>query len=567
VSTARKDRLLSSRTQIRNDTRLPTTINSLSPVATAASGPRDADTRRIAAIDIGSNSVRQIVADVSAGGGIQVVDEMKAAPRLASGLVETGMLDDGAVARAIEAIARMATLARQLGAERIEAVATSAVRDASNGEDFLRNVDRQTGLRVRVLDGEEEARLSFRSALAHFELGNGRAVVADIGGGSLELVLSVDGVIDQISSLPLGAVRLTERFLPEGSTRPKVLRALRREVRAQLRPHLPVRDWRGAPLIGSGGTFTNLAGLYLTRQGIFTARSVHAARVPRGDVEHLLETLHAMEPAERRTVEGLNSDRADIIVAGLAVVAEVMARLEARDVQVSRYGIREGILLEAARIRPVVADPGEARERSVRELAERCHYELPHSANVQRLALRLFDSLGARLGATPAERQLLADAALLHDVGYHISYDRHHKHSYHIIVHAELLGVQPADQVVIANVARYHRGAPPKKKHRNFGALDRTLRDCVRRLAAFLRIADGFDRGHTGAVETLRVRLLQRAVRITPVASDPRASLRLECWGAHRKSALLAKVAGVPVEIVAPDGTVLSSHDTESNAE
>jgi exopolyphosphatase/guanosine-5'-triphosphate,3'-diphosphate pyrophosphatase len=536
-------------------------------VAAISSATRDSDSRRIAAIDIGSNSVRQIVADVSAGGGIQVVDEMKAAPRLAAGLVGSGMLDEEAMTRAIEAIARMATLARQLGAARIEAVATSAVRDASNGDEFLQLVQRQTGLQVRVLNGEEEARLSFRSALAHFDLGSGRAVVADIGGGSLELVLSVDGVIDRIASLPLGAVRLTERFLPDGSTRPKALRALRREVRGQLRPHLPVRDWRGATLIGSGGTFTNLAGLYLTRQGIFTARSVHAARVSRGDVEHLLEMLHSMEPNERRAVEGLNADRADIIVAGLAVVAEVMARLESRDVQVSRYGIREGMLLEAARVRPVVADPGEARERSVRELAARCHYEVPHADNVQRLALRLFESLGTRLGAAPAEGSLLADAALLHDVGYHISYDRHHKHSYHIIVHAELLGVQPAEQVVIANVARYHRGAPPKKKHRNYGALDRRLRARVRRLAALLRVADGFDRGHTGAVKTLRIRWLQRAIRITPVASDSRASLRLECWGAHRKSALLAKVAGIPVEIVAPDGTVLSSHDTEKNAE
>jgi exopolyphosphatase/guanosine-5'-triphosphate,3'-diphosphate pyrophosphatase len=274
-----------------------------------------------------------------------------------------------------------------------------------------------------------------------------------------------------------------------------------------------------------------------------------------------------MSQEERRNVEGLNPDRADIIVAGLAVVAEVMARLEARDVQVSRYGIREGILLEAARVRPTVADPGEARERSVRELAARCHYEVPHANNVQRLALRLFDSLGGRLGAIPAERPQLADAALLHDVGYHISYDRHHKHSYHIIVHAELLGVPPAEQVVIANVARYHRGAPPKRKHRNYGSLDRELRARVRRLAAILRIADGFDRGHTGAVKTLRVRWVKRAIRITPVASDSRATLRLECWGAHRKSALLAKVVGVPVEIVAPDGTVLSSHDTETNAE
>lgn len=525
------------------------------------------DTRRIAAIDIGSNSVRQIVADVSADGAIQVVDEMKAAPRLASGLVDTGALQDEAITRAVEAIGRMATLARQLGAERLEAVATSAVRDATNGDEFLQRVHRETGLFVRVLDGEEEARLSFRSALAHFELGAGRAVVVDIGGGSLELVLSVDGVIERLASLPLGAVRLTERFLRDGGTRPKLLRALRREVRATLRPHLPVRDWRGAAMIGSGGTFTNLAGLYLTRQGIFTARSVHAARVPRGDVEHLLEMLHAMSPDERRTVEGLNPDRADIIVAGLAVVAEVMGRLEAREVQVSRYGIREGLLLEAARVRPVVADPGEARRRSVREFAERCHYEAPHARTVQRLALRLFDSLGARLGATAAEREMLADAALLHDVGYHISYDRHHKHSYHLIVHAELLGVAPAEQVVIANVARYHRGAPPKRKHGNFGPLDRGLRRRVRRLAAILRIADGLDRGHTGAVKTLRIRWLKRAIRITPIPSDARASLRLECWGAHRKSALLAKIARTPVEIVTPDGTVLSSDDTDKNVE
>lgn len=525
------------------------------------------DTRRIAAIDIGSNSVRQIVADVSADGTIQVVDEMKAAPRLASGLVDTGALQDEAITRAVEAIGRMATLARQLGAERVEAVATSAVRDAGNGDEFLQRVHRETGLFVRVLDGEEEARLSFRSALAHFELGAGRAVVVDIGGGSLELVLSVDGVIERLASLPLGAVRLTERFLRDDAARPKALRALRREVRAALRPHLPVRDWRGAAMIGSGGTFTNLAGLYLTKQGIFTARSVHAARVPRGDVEHLLEMLHAMSPDERRAVEGLNPDRADIIVAGLAAVAEVMARLEAREVQVSRYGIREGLLLEAARVRPMVADPGEARRRSVREFAERCHYEAPHARTVQRLALRLFDSLGSRLGAAPAERAMLADAALLHDVGYHISYDRHHKHSYHLIVHAELLGVAPAEQVVIANVARYHRGAPPKKSHGNYGPLDRALRRRVRRLAAILRIADGLDRGHTGAVKTLRIRWLKRGIRITPVPSDARASLRLECWGANRKSALLARVAKTPVEIVTPDGTILSSNDTDKNVE
>jgi len=154
---------------------------------------------------------------------------------------------------------------------------------------------------------------------------------------------------------------------------------------------------------------------------------------------------------------------------------------------VSAYGIREGLLLETARVVPTFSDRGEARERSVREFAERCHYEEPHARHVQRLSLQLFDAIGPRIGLTAVDRQILADAALLHDVGYHINYDRHHKHSYHLIVHAELLGITPAEQVVIANVARYHRGAPPKRKHRNFGTLDKPLRDQVERLAAILR--------------------------------------------------------------------------------
>src|SRR5215212_6097066 len=192
-------------------------------------------TRRIAAIDIGSNSIRQIVADVSASGAITVVDEMKAAPRLATGLGATGALDDEAMTRSVESIARMATLAEQLGATRIEAVATSAVRDASNAPEFLARVFRETKVRVRVLDGEEEARLSYRSAVAHFDLGVGRTVVMDIGGGSLELALSADGIIERLTSLPLGAIRLTERFLADGNGGPKALKRLRREIRDAIR--------------------------------------------------------------------------------------------------------------------------------------------------------------------------------------------------------------------------------------------------------------------------------------------------------------------------------------------
>ncbi len=518
-------------------------------------GDGEARTERVAAIDIGSNSVRQIVADVAPDGGIRVVDEMRAHPRLGAGLDEAGELTDVAVRAAADAVSHMVTLARQIGAARIEAVATSAVRDATNASAFLELVRRETGLRVRVLTGQEEALLGFRSALAHFDLGRGRAAVMDIGGGSLELALSVDGLLEHLESFPFGALRMTERYLGEG-IRPKKIRKLRKHVREELRTRLRARQWRGARLIGSGGTFTSLAGMVLARQEMSTAQSVHGTTVPRSELEHILEALQGMSLEERRAVPGLSAARADIIIAGLAVTAEVMARLDAPELLVSAYGIREGLLLETARITPAAASTGDARARSVQRLADACRFEERHSRHVQGLALQLFDAIGTRLGATPDERDLLSDAALLHDIGYHISYERHHKHSYYLILHAELLGMSPADQVVVANVARYHRGNPPRKKHRNFGVLDTELRARIKRLAAILRVADGFDRGHIGAVERVKCRWMERALRITPVPSAGARSLRLELWGASRKSELLANVAGVPVEIVAPDGSI-----------
>ena len=511
---------------------------------------------RIAAIDIGSNSVRQIVADVSAAGSIRVVDEMKTMPRLGEGLERTGALGQTAVDAAVAAVQRMVTLSRQLGAARIEMVATSAVRDASNGEEFTARLLRETGLTVRVLSGDEEALLSFRSALAHFELGAGRSMVMDIGGGSLEIVLAKDGLIEHVASFPHGAVRLTEKFLSP-VIRPRGVRALRAFVREGLRRAIPAKDWRGTRVIGSGGTFTSLAGIVLSRQGV-VARSTHGTRITRIELEHVLDWLQRLQPEERARVAGLNPARADIIVAGLAAAAEVMARFDSREVAASAYGIREGILLEAAQVVPVVADPGAARERSVREFAERCHYEAPHARQVQQLALQLFDALAARLQLGAADRRLLADAALLHDVGYHINYEKHNKHSYHLISHAELLGMTPAEQVAIAHIARYHRGAIPKKSHRAFSALDRARRTLIVKLSALLRFADGFDRGHVSAVARLKLRWNSDALRVTVVATEGASTVRLECWGASRKKELLEEVIGRPVEVVAPDGTVVN---------
>ncbi len=315
-------------------------------------------------------------------------------------------------------------------------------------------------------------------------------------------------------------------------------------------------------MIGSGGTFTNLAGMALYRQGITGFPTVHGTTVSRVELEHILDALQGMSLAERLAVPGLNAGRADIIVAGLAVIAEVMARLDTPRLVVSGYGIREGLLLENARIAPSIGGPGDARERSVRRLADACHFEERHSTQVQRLSLQLFDALGARLGCSPQERDTLSAAALLHDIGYHISYDRHHKHSYYLISHAELLGMSPAEQLVVAHVARYHRGAEPSKRHAEFAALDRVMRRSVRRLAALLRVADGLDRGHVAAVDRVKVRWVERCIRISTVPRIASRSLRLELWGASRKARLLEEVAGTPVEIVDPDGNVFDREES-----
>lgn len=537
-------------------------IQRATPAATPAIDPAGRS-RRIAAIDIGSNSIRAIVADVSSTGQIRTIDEMKAAPRLSAGVDETGHLQVENALAAIEALQRMVTLAQQLGAERIECVATSAVRDATDGAAFVRQVKKSAGLTIRVISGEEEARLSFRSAQAHFDLANGRMATCDIGGGSVELALSADGLVERLLSMPFGAVRATEAYLSKGIRRSTVTR-LRKAVREEVRERFAVKEWRGAGMIGSGGTFTNVASMLLAQQGIATARTVHGKVVRRGELEHLVDQLTELSPTERLVVPGLNPARADIIVAGMAVAAEVMSFLDIRAFHTSAYGIREGLLLEAADVSPQATDPGEGRRRSVQQFAERTQYEEPHARHVQKIALQLFDAIGPRLGCAPEDRDTLRDAALLHDTGYHISYNDHHKHSYHLIVHADLLGVSPEEQVVLANVARYHRGALPKAKHPTFAQLTADQQQRVRRLSALLRVADGFDRGHIGAVQQVKVRWTERALRLTPVP-DPRArSTRLELWGASRKSDLLEKLIDQPVLVIGPDGKPVESEGTDT---
>ncbi|HEU5049187.1 MAG TPA: hypothetical protein VFU00_02620, partial [Gemmatimonadales bacterium] len=213
---------------------------------------------RLAAIDVGSNSIRLLVADYDASTGLSVIDEVRDQPRLAQGLATTGRLDEAAMQHALQVLARMREICERRGVERISAVATSAVREASNGEEFIRRAQESVGIPLRIIDGNTEAALSYRSVAHHFNLDASRTLVADIGGGSLELIGAVRGVVEATASLPLGAVRLTELYLAETGDTIRRIRKLRAHARKQIRKRLSAGEWSRAHLIGSGGTFTTL---------------------------------------------------------------------------------------------------------------------------------------------------------------------------------------------------------------------------------------------------------------------------------------------------------------------
>lgn len=495
---------------------------------------------RLAAIDVGSNSIRLLVAEYGMASGLTVIDEVKEQPRLATGVAQTGRLDGAAIERAVAALKRMQGVCERRSVSRISAVATAAVREATNGPEFVRRIKDEVGLDLRIIDAATEAALSYRSVSHHFPLEGGRTVVADIGGGSLELISAVDGVIEESLSLPFGAVRLTELHLGDGHDARRNVRKLREYLRRQFRRKLPLRDWTATALIGSGGSFTNLGRMVAARRGLGADDPVHGTAVTVAEVEHLIEWLAGMSPERRAAVPGLNPQRSDIILAGLAVTAELLERIEAREVKVSAFGLREGLLLEmtGAEAAPAAVEP----LRLIREFAERCHSDRRHIEQVRLLALNLFDLLSDRIEATAEERALLEAAALLHDVGQLVSYRRHHRHSYQLIIHGDRLPFSHRERQLIALVARYHHRRGPRRKHREFAALDLADQQIVRRLSGILRIAEGLDRGHTAIVEKIIVEVCPTVLTIRAVPRFAAADLSLECWGAQEQADVLAKV-------------------------
>jgi exopolyphosphatase / guanosine-5'-triphosphate,3'-diphosphate pyrophosphatase len=500
---------------------------------------------RLAAIDVGTNSIRLVVAEVEADGTYRVLDEEQEMTRLGRGLYASGRLGHGPMERSLEALGKMKAIADGFAVQELKAIATSAVREASNGRLFAREAWRRHRLRLEVIAPEEEAQLAFQSVARHFNLEGQSTAVVDIGGGSAEVVLALGGMIERVHSLPLGAVRLTERWVRSDPLKPRQWEALKRAIDHTIKASIGKPPFATEVMIGSGGTFSSLAQMARqAREG--DPGPIHGDVVTRGELVRLLDRLRETPLGARRQIPGVNPKRADILVAGAAVVARLAKWLGTQRVLISDRGIRDGVLLAMIQERTGSTGPArvEASDRMerVRQFARRCRSNERHCAHVAMLAGELFDQLTDAHQLPAVGRDVLQAAALLHDIGYLINHAKHHKHAYHLIMHGDLTGFSAREVELIANVARYHRRALPKKAHENFARLDKDDRRLVRRLAGILRVADGLDRTHAQLVTGLACGVSGATARIeVQAAHNP----KVELWDAERKAGLFEKAFAV----------------------
>jgi exopolyphosphatase/guanosine-5'-triphosphate,3'-diphosphate pyrophosphatase len=518
---------------------------------------------RIAAIDVGSNSVRLVVAEVLHSGGYRVLDEERENTRLAAALSKTGRLDPKAADATVNVLRNFLRIATGLGATQIRAIGTSALRDAEDGPEFCDRVRKELKLSIEVISANEEARLAFLSVARAFDISGREVAVADIGGGSTEIVLASSGLVDQVYETKLGTVRVAEECNVTGRSTEKQVGELRDYVDRVLKKEMGKPPLVPDMLYGTGGTFTAMASIIMASQGM-AGQPMWGFRVTRAQIRHLVADLAQMTLEKRCKVQGLSPQRADIIVAGLAIIERIMSHLRVNVVQVHTRGVRDGLLLTMvgdAQTRSMAGDgkqvvtatmSAEERRAAVEAFAKNCSVDLTHARQVSRIAGSLWQQLAEPLKIKADDRELIELAAMLANVGYLINFEGHHKHSYHLILNSELPGFERRQLQVLANVARYHRGSRPKRKHENYMELSVEDQGRVRALAAILRLALALDRTHQQHVGEVRARVMDDGVRIIVQAHG---DAEVDLWAAERKVELFEQVFGRQVKFIARDNS------------
>ncbi|MDZ8227458.1 Ppx/GppA phosphatase family protein [Nostoc sp. ChiVER01] len=515
--------------------------------------------RIIAAIDMGTNSLHMVVVKIDPTlPAFSIIAREKETVRLGDRNLKTGELKPEIIEKAIAALGRFQEVAKTINAESTIAVATSAVREAPNGKDFLHRVKTELGLSVDLISGQEEARRIYLGVLSGMEFNNQPHMIIDIGGGSTELILGDSHQARTLTSTKVGAVRLTSELIntdPISNTEFQYLQAYARgmlersvdEVLANL------ESGESPRLVGTAGTIETLAMIHAREKSDVIPSILNGYQFSLKDLQELVNRLRKLSYSERAAIPGMPEKRAEVILAGAVIIQEAMTLLGTESVTVCERSLREGVIVDWMLTHGLIEDKlryqSSVRERNVLKLANKYHVNLEYSDRVAKFAESLFDQTQGTLHHWGSdERQLLWAAAILHNCGHYVSHSSHHKHSYYLIRNGELLGYTETEIEIIANLARYHRKSPPKKKHENSQILlNKHQRHMVSQLSAILRLAVALDRRQIGAIAQVQCEYYEQfqQVNLLIFPSQPDDDCALELWSLDYKKGVFEEEFGV----------------------
>ena len=499
---------------------------------------------RVGAVDVGSNAIRLLAAEFTAPAAFNPLHEERVAVRLGHDVFLSGRLAPEVMDAATEALASFRRTLDSLDIRHYRAVATSAVRESRNGDEFVERVEDEARLTLEPITGSEEARLVHVAVNSRIPLQEGKWVLVDLGGGSVEISVVDETGILWSESHTMGSVRLLEELSGAGDE-PGRFRRLLREYTSTLQIPAAVKHWKLAGMIATGGNMETLAKLANP-----STDEREPSRVAVGDVRAIIDILSRLSYRERVEQLGLREDRADVILPAATVYERLASLVGAEEILVPHVGVKEGVLLDL--VEDLTTPPEHQRRREERVLAgainfgRRFMFEEAHGVHVAKLSLALFDQLEELHGLEKTDRLLLLAAATLHDVGVYLGYKRHHKHSLYLISQAELPGFTPREILMVANIARYHRKAEPAPHHELFMQLKEKERDRVGKLASLLRIADALDREHLQRVDDLQV---ERKAKSIVLHWRGGGDLLVEQWALKRKAQLFTRLFGLEVRL------------------
>jgi exopolyphosphatase / guanosine-5'-triphosphate,3'-diphosphate pyrophosphatase len=503
---------------------------------------------RYAAIDIGSNSVRMEAAEVNDGQAPRILASEREVTRLGSSVFRTGRVSHDAMEFLSGVLARMAAIYRRLDVISVRAVATAAIRDASNQQEFLARASAALGSDVEIISGQEEARLIHLGVHSRWPHPKERFLIIDIGGGSAEIILSQDDRIELAFSKPLGALRLQELFLKSDPPRASELHRLEQYVGERIES--AVRRMGNAHIDRVVGTSATASAVVCAANQIPRSRRDEADRhrATTAQIRKLYRDICPMDVAARQKIVGIGPRRAEIIIPGSAVLLRVLEAFHMPALFYSTGGVRDGIIadLVARGVGRELAQLSGDQRAVVEQMAERYGVTLRHARKVAKLAGELFESLTNVHKLPPHYGRMLEASAYLHDIGHYVSDTRHHKHSYYLVANSDMPGFTKEEREIIANLCRYHRKALPAAEHNNLSGLAIDARRAVTLLMPLLRLADSLDRSHGQIIRSVEAKARDHDLLVT-LHAPPETDVDLEVWAAERIGDIFQQVYGKPL--------------------